>query len=100
MYTKTNLFIALLLILSMVGFTQTNGKISGSIIDAATISLLEVKDSSLVKISLTDKQGNFSFENVKNGNYLIMASSIGHRKVYSTPVSITEGSNTSVGTLK
>ena len=108
MNTKFNLLTAIILIFSMGGFAQTNGKISGSIIDggdqkiidAATISLLKAQDSILVKISLTDKQGNFAFENVKNGNYLIMASSIGHRKVYSSPVAVTEGSNASVGTLK
>jgi hypothetical protein len=107
MTTKTTLLIAFLLITS-VGFAQTNGKISGTIIDggdqkiidAATISLLKAKDSSLVKLSLTDKQGRFSFENLKNGNFLVMASSIGHRKVYSSPLTITDGSNVSAGTLQ
>ena len=105
---KTILLLAILLILNLTGIAQVNGKISGTIIDggdqkiidAATISLLKVKDSSLTKISLTDKEGHFSFENVKNGTYLIMASSIGHRKVYSSPITIIEGSNVSVGALQ
>ena len=108
MNTKLTLLTSFFSLLTIVGIAQTNGKITGTIIDgddqkiidAATISLLKAKDSGLVKLSLTDKQGNFSFENIKNGNYLIMASSIGHRKVYSSPVAITEGSNASVGTLK
>ncbi len=59
---------------------QTNSKISGKIInggdqkiiDAATISLLKSKDSTLVKLSLADKDGYFSFDNLKSGNnYLI-----------------------------
>jgi hypothetical protein len=99
---------ALLLILSIAGLAQTNGKITGTLInggdqktiDAATVSLLKAKDSGLVKLSLTDKEGNFSFDNVKMGDYIIMASSIGHRKVYSKPVSVIEGSNLSVGTLQ
>ena len=107
MTTKFNLLTAIFLIFSMASFAQT-AKISGliidggdqKIIDAATISLLNAKDSSLVKFSLTDKEGNFSFENLKNGNYLVMASSVGHRKVYSSPVAITEGANVSVGTLR
>ncbi len=107
MNTKTTLLSALLLI-STVSFSQTNGKISGKIInggdqkiiDAATVSLLKAKDSSLVKLSLTDKEGHFSFDNVKSGNYLVMASSIGHRKVYSSPLTITDGSNVSAGTLQ
>ena len=70
---------------------QAGGKIAGiikdggnqAVIDAASISLLKSKDSSLVKTSLTDKAGNFYFENVKDGSYLVMATSIGHSKVYS-----------------
>lgn len=85
------------------------GKISGNIkdggnqavIDAATISLLKSSDSSLVKTSLTDKVGNFSFENVKEGSYLVMAVSVGHSKVYSQPILInTPGTDASTGTLQ
>ena len=107
MNTKITMLIAILLI-SIAGFAQSNGKIIGTIIDggdqkiidAATISLLKAKDSTLVKLSLTDKEGHFSFENVKNGNYVIMASSIGHRKVYSSAINIADGSSLSVGTLQ
>ena len=62
---------------SILSFAQqATGKISGSIkdggnqkiIDAATISLLKLKDSSLVKTAITDKDGNFALENIKNGN--------------------------------
>lgn len=75
---------------------QNAGKISGSIkdggnqkvIDAATISLLQSADSALLKTSLTDKDGNFSFEQVDFGNYIIMASSTGHAKVYSKVLKI------------
>ncbi|MFT3912010.1 MAG: TonB-dependent receptor [Ferruginibacter sp.] len=81
---------------SFCGFAQSGGKISGNIkdggnqkiIDAATISLLRSKDSSLVKTSLTDKDGNFLFENVKNGGYIVLATSIGHSKVYSKAITI------------
>ncbi len=108
MNTKTQLLTGLLLSLTTLGIAQTNGKISGTItdggdqkiIDAATISLLRARDSSLIKLSLSDKEGHFSFENVKNGNYIIMGSSIGHRKAYSSSIIIAEGSNISVGTLK
>ena len=77
-------------------YAQNSGKITGSIkdggnqkiIDAASISLLKAKDSSLIKVSVTDKEGNFAFENVKDGSYLLMASSLGHTNVYSPVVSI------------
>ena len=101
-----------LLVLSstaMLGFAQTAGKITGNIkdggnqkiIDAATISLLKATDSSLVKTSLTDKEGLFAFENIKPGTYLVMATSIGHTKLYSTPIILTDVSSAvSIGTLQ
>ncbi len=81
---------------SLWATAQSGGKISGSIkdggnqkiIDAASISLLRSSDSLLVKTSVTDKEGNFSFDNLKDGKYLVMASSIGHAKVYSQPMEI------------
>ncbi|MEP6674570.1 MAG: TonB-dependent receptor [Ferruginibacter sp.] len=73
-----------------------NGKISGNIkdggnqkiIDAATISLVKAKDSSLVKAIFADKQGHFQFDNVKDGNYLVLATSVGHSKTFSEQISI------------
>lgn len=108
MNTKTILLAVICFLFTTVSLAQTNGKISGTIIDggdqkiidAATVSLLNAKDSSLVKLSLTDKEGHYSFDNVKNGNYIIMASSIGHRKVYSPSLSVSDGSNVTVSTLQ
>lgn len=83
--------------IGMSSFAQTGGKISGSIkdggnqkiIDAASVSLLKAKDSSLIKVAVADKAGNFSFENVNEGNYLVLATSTSHLKVYSPAISIT-----------
>ncbi|MFM6925963.1 MAG: carboxypeptidase regulatory-like domain-containing protein, partial [Ferruginibacter sp.] len=90
--------------IGMSSFAQSGGKISGSIkdggnqkiIDAATISLLKAKDSSLVKAAVTDKDGNFIFENVKDGKYLLLATSVGHSKTYSSVVEISPVNNTAV----
>lgn len=76
---------------SLCTHAQQTGKISGKIkdggnqktIDAATISLLTASDSVLVKTSVTDKEGNFVFENIGNGSYRLMAHSVGHAKVFS-----------------
>lgn len=81
---------------SISAFAQGSGKITGAIkdggnqkvIDAATISLLLSKDSSLVKSALADKEGNFIFENVKDGDYLISATSLGHSRAYSAAFTI------------
>lgn len=105
-----SLFIMLIAIsTSTPCFAQKTGTVSGSIkdggnqkvIDAASISLLKSKDSSLVKVAVTDKDGNFIFENVKQGSYLVSASSVGHSKVYSGVFSITDEKNAAgVGVLQ
>ena len=95
------------MIISIIANAQT-GKITGNIkdggnqqiIDAASVSLLKSKDSGLVKISLTDKEGNFSFENIKLGEYLVMATSTGHAKVYSSMITVKENQIAAVENLK
>ncbi len=82
--------------IAVCSYAQSGGKVSGSIkdggnqkvIDAASVSLLHAKDSSLVKTAVADKNGLFSFENLKDGNYLVMAASVGHSKVYSKPFNL------------
>lgn len=85
-----------MLLLSIYVNGQHLGKISGIIkspegkaIEAATISLLKATDSSLIKISITDKSGIFQFENIKNGNYLFLADAIGFGKTYSKVIALT-----------
>ncbi|HXL57630.1 MAG TPA: carboxypeptidase-like regulatory domain-containing protein, partial [Chitinophagaceae bacterium] len=50
---------------------QQTGKISGfikssdnKVIEAATVTLLKTKDTSIVKIAVTDKTGLFEFEKI------------------------------------
>jgi len=89
--------------------STVSGKINGSIkdggnqkiIDAASISLLQSTDSTLVKTALTDKAGNFSFDEVKEGKYLVMATSVGHASSYSGIVTIAANNLTAtVGILQ
>jgi hypothetical protein len=95
--------------ISIVSFAQNSGKILGAIkvggnqkiIDAATISLLKAKDSSISKVAVTDKDGNFTFENVKAGSYLVLATSLGYSKVYSNSVQISSDQDlVNVGVLQ
>ncbi|MEJ7625728.1 MAG: TonB-dependent receptor [Ferruginibacter sp.] len=91
-------FLSLFIAMSFgfLAIAQNSGKISGSlkdrgnqqIIDASSVSLLNSRDSSLVKTSVTDREGNFSFDNVKEGSYLVMATSVGHLKVFSSLIEI------------
>src|SRR5690242_18078169 len=78
--------------------TTATGKISGKVgdanhapINAATISLLHANDSSVIKMSVIDKEGQFEFENLPQGNYLLLATAVGYAKAYSTPIGLTGG---------
>ncbi|MGB4773654.1 MAG: TonB-dependent receptor [Daejeonella sp.] len=87
------LFATVLLLNSTTLFAQAKipgSKISGKVVDQqqktidyATISLLKAKDSTLVKTSVTDLSGDYSFENVLAGNYLVSASMVGYKKIFS-----------------
>jgi outer membrane receptor protein involved in Fe transport len=94
-------FKTILAAITLIGFSfssqaqDKNGKISGIILDysgkqveAASVSLLNAKDSSLVKIGAADKQGLFSFESLPEGNYLVTASAVGFGKKYSEVLEI------------
>lgn len=63
------------------------GKISGNIIntdskpvESATVQLLKAADKALVKTALTDKAGNFAFENIAEGKYLVSIAAVGFAK--------------------
>lgn len=74
---------------------QTTGKLTGRVADskqagiaAATVNLLKAKDSSIIKMSVTDKTGNFEFENLPGGKYLLKVSAIGHQAGFSNPFEV------------
>jgi hypothetical protein len=102
-------FLTLLTAIIALSFTsqaqKTSGKVSGQVIDgntktveAATITLLRAKDSSVAKISAANKDGDFVFENVADGKYLVSITAVGHTKGFSEIFEITP-SNTTI-TLK
>nr|WP_255486974.1 TonB-dependent receptor [Mucilaginibacter sp. SP1R1] len=59
--------------------------------EAATIVLLKAADSTVVRSSLADRNGAFTFANISAETYLLLATSIGCSKVYSGPFKITAG---------
>ena len=69
---------------------QAQTAVKGKIIDtnsrsvvAATISLLNTIDSSLVKTVATDAGGNFLIENKNGGNFFISVTAVGYQKAFS-----------------
>jgi iron complex outermembrane recepter protein len=81
---------------SIPTFAQaTAGRIVGTVtaenqktIEAATITLLNYQDSSVVKMGVSDQSGTFEFENIAEGAYLVQVSAIGYQPNY-TPAAIT-----------
>jgi len=55
---------------------------AGKAVEAASLSLLKTKDSSVVKLEISDKQGNFEFNNIKAGNYFLQADVVGYKKFF------------------
>ena len=88
----------------LTGYAQTGkdgnikGKVAienGSPADRATVSLLKSKDSSLVKISVADKDGSYAFENTRSGTYLISVTLTGYKKQFSTKF-VVDGANSNM----
>jgi hypothetical protein len=82
-----------------------NGKVNGSVVDgsaktieSATITLLNAKDSTVVKMSVADKGGKFVFDGVPGGKYLVSITAVGHQSGFSETFEINEGN--AVASLK
>ncbi|MGZ5220065.1 MAG: carboxypeptidase regulatory-like domain-containing protein, partial [Chitinophagaceae bacterium] len=67
-------------------------------LEKTTVSLLRSKDSSVVKLSVTDNDGKFSFE-TEAGQYLVSASHVAYAPHYSKPIDLSGSGEISVGDL-
>ena len=100
---KTLLTTFLITTFSLSLFAQApSAKISGEVgddghkpVEAATISLLNAKDSSRVRQTVSDKSGRYAFDKVADGKYLVSASSVGHTTSYSRAFELS-GSQSSI----
>src|SRR6185436_2636731 len=93
------LFAFLLFLIAAGTAAQTPTGISGVVKDSkqepvefANVVLLKSSDSSLVKGVLTDVSGKYEFENIEQGNYLVMISQTGFHKTYSSTFNIDQSS--------
>jgi iron complex outermembrane receptor protein len=58
--------------------------------EGATVELLKEKDSSLVKVAITDKEGNALFENIPLGNYLARITLVNFTTQYTSRIQLSE----------
>ncbi len=78
-----------------IAFTEINAQttLSGNVYaepfkaaDAATVMLLKVADSSLVKMAIADTDGRFVFEALGKDDYKLAITLLGYNKYESTPI--------------
>lgn len=77
--------IFILIVLQFFVLNSNSQAISGSIKDgedravqSATVSLLKANDSLVIKFTISDKEGKYSFYNLIEGDYIISVTSIGY----------------------
>lgn len=86
-----------LLLITAVSYAQQPGSISGKInhlskpIASATVSLLKAKDSSLVKVAVSNNEGLYQFEGIAADKFLIKVSAISFQTFFSTAFDLSEG---------
>ena len=84
-------FIVCCIFLSIQSWSQDSVHIKGIVrekenaLPSATVSLLRAKDSSLVKLALSGKDGHYEFNGIKTGSYLVSVTSVGYANYFSTP---------------
>jgi hypothetical protein len=103
-YERVLLFISVTLFINSLSYSQS--KLQGSVVKdkneplpGATVLLLNLKDSSLVKGLLTAAGGNYSFEKIPPGNYIVAASFSGYKRAYSPVIPVTENENKTIDAL-
>ncbi|MBS1655965.1 MAG: TonB-dependent receptor, partial [Bacteroidetes bacterium] len=93
---RRNLLPALLCLLFINVYAQDKqGKITGTIVDgsqknmaSATITLINAKDSSVVKFTSSTKEGNYEFDHVSEGRFFVQVTIIGYEKANSDAIVI------------
>jgi iron complex outermembrane recepter protein len=92
----TTIFLsALLLIAAKPKVTDNNNKPLQSV----TVSLLQAKDSSLVKAAVTTAEGTFEFTSVKEGSFLLSYTQAGFESKYAGAFSLKEAENFTAKTV-
>ena len=84
---STTFFFLLCMLITATAFAQSPGRITGKVqeggdkgLNGVTVTLLRAKDSSLAKVALSDNNGKYEFEQIKEGTYLITFTHTGFEK--------------------
>jgi outer membrane receptor protein involved in Fe transport len=99
-----------LLFISVICFVNnplsSQSKLQGSVVKdkhqpapGATVLLLNSKDSSLVKGLFSSTDGNYFFEKIAPGNYVVAASFSGYKQAYSPVITVAENESRTIDAL-
>lgn len=94
-----SLFAALVLLTTASMAQNVSGAVKdndGKAVANATVSLHNAKDTSVIKLGVTDKEGKYRFVSVKNGKYMVSASYIGYNAKYSPVFEVAGAGDVSV----
>ncbi len=95
-----------LVVATTESFAQGKATVAGTVNDhtgkalqAVTVSLLQAKDSSLVKADVTDDKGQFQIVSQKSGKFLLSYSIVGFEKKFSSSFDLQGGQNFQAATV-
>jgi hypothetical protein len=95
------------LFISTVVFAQKNGSVKGIAFDtigkqpviAATVTVVEKKDSSLVTFTVTDNAGRFELKGIPNGEYRLLITHISYHNINTFFTITNENKNAELGNV-
>ena len=61
---------------------------TGKPINSTTVFLMKAQDSVVVKFSATKNSGDYQFERLENGNYMVKVSHVGYKNIFSASFSV------------
>jgi iron complex outermembrane receptor protein len=94
-YFRNKIIICVLFCAVFEDKLQSQNFVKGSIVDSTkspvaycALALLHAKDSSIVKGNVADEKGEFIFEKITAGNYIIKYSAVGFQSTWSQPIQV------------
>ena len=106
------IYLSLLVLIVAMGAAKAqsagpSANVKGSLLDEqgkpmmyATASLLNAQDSTIVKGAISNEQGVYSFDHIKQGRYVIKATTVGYQKAVSKPITVASNGAVTVPELK
>lgn len=87
LFNLTSVILIYVSLSSLDGYSQKTAIIKGEVKDenqkplaATNISLYQLRDTTLIKTAITDKNGAYIFEGISESNYLIKIHALGYKK--------------------